>query len=63
MDKSGDNVLFDRTSDHLQVNNLYRNQQYKTVVDDLTSRTIQHNEKLGTPASKWLRPAAETLPK
>jgi len=58
LDKSGDNVLFDRTSDHLQVNNLYHDPQHKTVVDDLTSRTIEHNEKLGTPALKWLRTSA-----
>lgn len=56
LDVSGDNVLFDRTRDRLQVNNLYQDPRYKTVVEDLTLRTIQHNEKLETPALKWLRP-------
>lgn len=56
LEESGDNVLFDRMRDDLQINNLYHDPQYKTVVDDLTSRTVQHNEKLDTPALKWLRP-------
>jgi len=55
LDKSGDSVLFDRTQDHLQVHNLYRDPQYNTVVEDLMARTIKHNEQLRTPAMSWLR--------
>jgi arylsulfatase A-like enzyme len=54
LDKSGDSVLFDRKRDPLQINNLYHDPQYKAVVDELTERTIQHNQKVGSPALEWL---------
>jgi arylsulfatase A-like enzyme len=54
LDKGGDSVLFDRKRDPLQVNNLYNDPQCKAVVDELTDRTMRHNEKVGSPALKWL---------
>jgi uncharacterized sulfatase len=54
LDKSGDSVLFDRKRDPLQVNNRYHDPQCKEIVEDLTERTIRHNQKVGSPAMKWL---------
>jgi hypothetical protein len=54
LDKSGDSVLFDRKHDPLQVNNLYHDPKNKAVVEDLTERTIRHNQKVKSPALEWL---------
>jgi uncharacterized sulfatase len=54
LDKSGDSVLFDRKRDPLQINNLYHDPRCKGVVDELTERTIRHNQKVGSPELEWL---------
>jgi arylsulfatase A-like enzyme len=53
--RDGDSVLFDRRKDPLQVNNLYSNKEYISIVKALTARTILHNRKVGnTAALNWL---------
>jgi uncharacterized sulfatase len=62
LDKSGDSVLFDRKRDPLQVNNLYRDPAHKPIVEELTERTIRHNQKVGSPALKWLNELQKEAP-
>ncbi len=52
--KDRDHVLFDRRSDPDQVNNLFNDPAYKTVVDDLTERIIRHNIEVGDSEVEWL---------
>lgn len=52
--KEGDNILFDRINDPLQVNNLYNNNDYQEIIEELTEKIIEHNRKYESPALKWL---------
>jgi uncharacterized sulfatase len=62
LDKSGDSVLFDRKRDPLQISNLYRDPKCKAVVEDLTERTIRHNQKVNSPALEWLNSLQQEKP-
>jgi arylsulfatase A-like enzyme len=53
--EDGDSILFDRVNDPDQVTNLFDDPDHADVVVELTGRVVAHHEKLGTPASEWLR--------
>ena len=53
--KDSDHILFDRKNDPDQANNLFGQQTYKRVIDELTTRIIRHHTRLGSPAARWLK--------
>jgi uncharacterized sulfatase len=52
--KNGGSILFDRINDPRQINNLYMNPKYRSVVEELTQRVIAHYKRVGSPALTWL---------
>lgn len=52
--KEGDNVLYDRGNDPLQVRNLYDDPVYAKVVADLTLKVVAHHREVDSPARAWL---------
>jgi len=53
--KEGDNALYDRINDPLQVRNLYDSPEHAGVVDDLTQRVVGHHRDVASPALEWLQ--------
>ena len=51
----GPNMLFDRTNDPEQTNNLYDVPKFKKVVRELTQRVVRHNIEVDAPAAEWLK--------
>lgn len=49
-----DHILFDRQTDELQVHNLFHDQEYDHIVEELTRRLVSHNMAIGAPESTWL---------
>jgi len=52
--RGAEHVLFDRRSDPLQVRNLIGDPAAAGVASDLARRVVEHNRRLGSPATAWL---------
>ncbi|MEO6983440.1 MAG: sulfatase-like hydrolase/transferase [Edaphobacter sp.] len=59
LNKGGGSILFNRKTDPLQTHNLYNDPAHKSIVADLTKRTIQHNKAVGASQElmAWLTAA------
>ena len=53
-----DHILFDRSSDPLQVKNLFYDASYAEVVASLTQRLLAHNRAIEAPEAAWLQTEA-----
>jgi len=53
--QGNDHILFDRTNDPEQVNNLFSDTKYKNVIDELTEQIIAHSTEVDSPALPWLK--------
>ena len=54
-----DHILFDRTADPLQMNNLFHVGQYRSIIIEMTRRMIEQNRSIETPENEWLVPLAK----
>lgn len=53
--KQGEHILFDRKNDPLQINNLFDNDKYKEVRNDLIRKIVDHNNEVNAPELTWLK--------
>lgn len=58
----GDHILFDRENDPLQINNLFYNSDYMKIINDLSHKILEHNEKYSSSCVlDWLRPIIQKI--
>jgi len=53
--RSGEHLLFDRINDPKEMNNLYYDEEYGEVVEEMTSKIHDHHKFYNTPEWEWIR--------
>jgi hypothetical protein len=52
--RSGEGALFSRRDDPEQIRNLFDEPAFAAARRELRDRILEHNRRLGSPATKWL---------
>jgi len=52
--KSGENLLFDRVNDPMEMKNLYNDPRHQNVVELMTELVKEHHKMYGTPEYDWI---------
>ena len=52
--RSGEHLLFDRINDPEEMSNLYYDDEYQDVVEEMQAKIFEHHKRYGTPEYKWI---------